>query len=54
MKKVLLTYGFLIFFKIHTREISFKMLLLTLYLPFHLKLGKIIFHIVQRHTEQFV
>ena len=39
MKKVLLAYVFLIFFQ-NPCEISFKMVLLTLYLSFHLKSGK--------------
>ena len=63
MKKVLLNYGFLIFFKIF---VKFSLVLLYPYLSFHLKSGKIIFRcrfyqnflcflifltkIVQRHT----
>ena len=42
MKKVLLTYVFFNFFQ-NPRKISFKIVLLTLYLSFHLKSEKIIF-----------
>ena len=42
MKKLLLTYAFLIFFQ-NPREIFFKMVLLSPYLFFYLKSGKILF-----------